>query len=213
MNCTKFFQHLKMRTSFKHSTVNYHKFNASLQTIKDNRPLEKRGPLYFPSVFEKYNFTERRKRHIKLTASSRTKSTQLLHNRTLRRFEIFCGNRHKTLLNFSKKDLAAYIEFLEDSAAKKSAVVGLAGAIDFLASALDIKSPWTPQIERMYQGITRRASAEQPLTKKAPKLPIQYLTMAIDKHVTPFLKDPDQVISFTQLINPFSNKIFSNFLL
>ena len=124
MICTKFFQHLKMRTSFKHSTVNYHKFNASLQTIKDNRPLEKRGPLYFPSVFEKYNFSERRKHHIKLTASSsRTKSTQLLHNRTLRRFEIFCGNRNKTLLNFSKKDLAAYIEFLEDSAAKKSAVV------------------------------------------------------------------------------------------
>ena len=197
-----------MRTSFKHAAVNYHKFNASLQSIKDNRPLEKRGPLYFPSVLEKYSFSARRIRHIKLTASSRTRSTQLLHNRTLRRFETFCASRNKTLLNFSKKDLAAYIEFLDNSAAKKSAVIGLAGAVDFLTSALDIKSPWTPQIERMYQGIVRRASAEQPLTKKAPKLPIQYLTMAIDKHVTPFLKDPDQVTILSPILVKFKGNSY-----
>lgn len=182
-----------MRTLPKHSRVNFYKFNASMQTSHNNRPLEKRGPLYFPSVLEKYNFSDKMRRHIKLTASSRTKSTQLIHNRTLKHFEKFCNTKNKTLLTFSKKDLASYIEYLENSAAKKSAVVGLAGAIDFLSSALDVKSPWTPHIERMYQAIVRRASAEQPLTKKAPKLPTQYLTMAIDKHVTPFLKDPDQV--------------------
>jgi hypothetical protein len=110
-------------------------------------------------------------------------------------------SRGKDLLSFSKRELIAFIEHLENSAAKKSAIVGLAGSMDFLTAALDRKSPWTQSVDRMYQAVIRRSAAEQ-LARKAPKLPTQYLTLVIDKHVSPFLKNPDQVqiIIFEKLV-------------
>jgi plasmid stabilization system protein ParE len=182
-----------MRKSSPQATVNYHKFNAALQTPQCDRPLEKRGPLYFPTVLEKYRFSEKTKRHIKLIASARARPTQLQHNRTLKTFEKFCTTRGKDLLSFTKRDLIAFLEHLENSAAKKSAIIGLAGSMDFLTAALNRKSPWTQSVDRMYQAVVRRSAAEQPLARKAPKLPTQYLTLVVDKHVSPFLQNPDQV--------------------
>ena len=173
--------------------VNYYKYSKQLHSQFDDQPLEVRGPTIFPSVFTKYNFSVRRIKNIKLEASSRSKGTQLLHNRVLIRFENFCNMQNRNLLNFSSKTLENYITQLEDSRAKLSHITGLCGSIEFLVAATKIKNPWSKSVSRMYEGLIRRAASEKSFTKKAPVLKLTSLLGLIDKYISPFVDNPDKV--------------------
>ncbi len=73
--------------------VDKFKFNRFQQTSHCQRPLEKRGPLKLPKVFESYNLNKKQIQAIKLKAASRAASTQSVHNRLLTQFEKFCIKR------------------------------------------------------------------------------------------------------------------------
>ena len=60
-----------------HYDIDYLKFNRTLHSKHGGHMIEKRGILKMPPVLEKYEFSEHRRRQIKLTAACRSKGTQL----------------------------------------------------------------------------------------------------------------------------------------
>ena len=146
--------------------VDKFKYNQFQQTSHCPRPLEKRGPLKLPKIFEKFNLNKKQIQTIKLKAASRAASTQSVHNRHLTLFEKFCNKKGYNILNFSEKVLKDYIIYLDESNAKFSQVSGFSGAIQFLCASTRKHDYWTTSIDRLFEATLRRAASKKGLTKK-----------------------------------------------
>lgn len=170
------------------------KYTRELQKGHKNRPLERRGPLFFPEVLVDFVTDPVQIRRIKLIASARCKATQMVHNRSLVKLNNYCQKYHNTsIMELSDSIILDYLFECEERMVKSSYFSGLHGAVSFLQAAVQIPDPWNSSVSRAYEGLTRRAASEKPAVRKAPMLPLKVLQAALEKFILPYQGNLDMI--------------------